>query len=69
VRVRPDGLHAFDDAGDLLFGRPLFHHDHHLSLSLSKLVRVNWQCGCGAASGGGDVRVGGHSAAAAGPDA
>ena len=49
VGLRADRLHALDDRGDLRLGRPLFHHDHHLSLSLSKLVAG--VAICGAASG------------------
>jgi hypothetical protein len=29
-------LHSVDDRADLLLGRPFFHHDHHLVLSLSE---------------------------------
>jgi hypothetical protein len=69
VRVRPDGLYAFDHGGDLLLGRALFHHDHHLSLkplrSCTSQLAVRMRSGVRR----GDGRVSGHVGAAAGPDA
>jgi hypothetical protein len=35
--VRADRLHALYDGVDLRLRRPLFHHDHHLSLKPLKV--------------------------------
>ena len=37
VRLRAHGLDALDDGVDLRLRRPLFHHDHHLSLQPLKV--------------------------------